>query len=153
MTKPIPDGYHSVTPTLMVKGAADAIEFYKKAFGATEMYRFLEKNGPRVMHAEIRIGDSIIMLGDIFPEYGHGDATVAGLHLYIPDVDAMFKQAIAAGATEVMPVADMFWGDRYGKLRDPFGQTWSLATHTRDLSPDEMKAAAEKAFAQQPNCG
>jgi uncharacterized glyoxalase superfamily protein PhnB len=86
------------------------------------------------------------MLGDTFPEFGHGDATAAGLHLYVPDVDGVFKQAIAAGATEVMPLADMFWGDRYGKLRDPFGQTWSLATHTRDLSPEDMQAAAEKAF-------
>ena len=148
MTRPIPDGFHSVTPTLMVKGAADAIEFYKKAFGATELFRMPEKNGPRLMHAEIRIGDSIVMLGDTFPEFGHGDATAAGLHLYVPEVDAVFKRAIAEGATEVMPVSDMFWGDRYGKLRDPFGQTWSLATHAHDLSPDEMKVAAEKAFAQ-----
>jgi len=112
------------------------------------LFRMPEKNGERIMHAEIRIGDSIVMLGDTFPEFGHGDATAAGLHLYVPEVDAVFKRAIAEGATEVMPVSDMFWGDRYGKLRDPFGQTWSLATHAHDLSPDEMKVAAEKAFAQ-----
>jgi uncharacterized glyoxalase superfamily protein PhnB len=145
-TKPIPDGFHTITPYLMIEGAADAIEFYKKAFGATELFRMPEKGGKRLMHAEIRIGDSIIMLGDVFPEFGHGDATSNGLHLYVTDVDTVFKQAIAAGATEVMPIADMFWGDRYGKLRDPFGQNWSLATHIRDLSPDEMKAAAAKAF-------
>jgi PhnB protein len=148
MVKPIPDGFHSITPTLMVQGASDAIEFYKKAFGAVELFRMMAKDGKRIMHAEIRIGDSIVMIGDLFPEFGRDGAqpTVAAQHLYVPDVEAVFKKALAAGATELMPLADMFWGDRYGKLRDPFGQTWSIATHINDVSPEEMKAGAAKAF-------
>ena len=144
--KPIPDGYHTVTPYLMVEGASDALAFYKKAFGAAERYRMTAPDGKRLMHAEFQIGDSVIMIGDTFPEFGGGGALSAGLHLYVSNVDAAFRKAVAAGATVVMPVADMFWGDRFGKLRDPFGQNWSIATHVRDVSPDEMKAEAAKAF-------
>ena len=147
--KPVPDGYRTVTPHLIVKGAAQAIEFYKKAFGAEELARMPGPKGS-VMHAEIQIGDSRIMLNDEFPDYGKmGPASIGGtpitIHLYVNDVDALFDRAVTAGATARMPVADMFWGDRYGQLEDPFGHHWSIATHKEDVSPEEcmrrMKAA------------
>lgn len=148
MTQPIPEGMHSVTPHLVCEGAAEAIEFYKKAFGATEGGR-LPGPGGKIMHAQIRIGGSAVMLVDDFPEWGsHGPKALKGspvtIHLYVPDVDAVFNQAVAAGATVKMPVADMFWGDRYGMLIDPFGHQWSIATHKRDVSPAEMEEEMRK---------
>lgn len=146
--KPIPEGSHSVTPHLICAGAADAIEFYKKAFNATEFCRMPGPQG-KVMHAEIRIGDSNVMLMDEMPECGGlGPKSLKGspvtLHLYVEDVDAFVARAVGAGAKITMPVADMFWGDRYGQLEDPFGHKWSVATHTRDVGPDEMQKAMQQ---------
>ncbi|WP_224249902.1 VOC family protein [Hyalangium gracile] len=142
MVKPIPDGYHSVTPYLIVKGGARALEFYKKAFNATEIYR-MEAPGGILGHAEIQIGDSRIMLSDEFPEMdARGPESLGGspvgLCIYVEDVDALFKQAIAAGGKEERPVKDQFYGDRSGTLRDPFGHKWTIATHKEDISPEEM---------------
>ena len=148
--KPIPDGYHSITPYLTVRDASRAIEFYKQAFGAKERGVMKGPDG-KVMHAELMIGDSIIMLGDEFPEYGAlspqstGGAGM-GLHIYVDGVDAAFDRAVKAGAEVEMPVMDQFWGDRYGKLKDPFGHKWSIATHTKDMSADEMKHAMDEAM-------
>ena len=146
--KPIPDGMHTVTPHLVCAGAADAIEFYKKAFGAVEEGRLPGPNG-RLMHAMIRIGDSAVMLVDEMPEWGAlGPKALKGspvtIHLYVDDVDAFAARAVKAGAKITMPVADMFWGDRYGKLEDPFGHHWSVATHLRDVSSQEMQQAMQK---------
>jgi uncharacterized glyoxalase superfamily protein PhnB len=143
--KPIPEGMHTVTPHLICNGAADAIEFYKKAFGAVELGRMPMPDG-KLGHAMIRIGDSAIMLADEFPDWGSvGPNTLKGtpvtVHLYVENADAQFEQAVAAGATVKMPLADMFWGDRYGMLEDPFGHRWSIATHQRDVAPEEMAAA------------
>jgi len=147
MAKPIPDGFRTLTPYLCVVGAADAIEFYKKAFGAIERYRMPAPDGKRLMHAEIQIGDSILMICDAFPEWG-SNASAATNHIYVENADAFAEQAVKAGAKVVMPVMEMFWGDRFGKVTDPFGQSWSIATHVKDLSPQEMQAAAAKAFSQ-----
>jgi len=146
--KPIPDGMHSVTPHLICAGASDAIEFYKKAFNAVEVVRLPGPQG-RLMHAMIRIGDSAVMLVDEMPEWGAlGPNSLKGspvtIHLYVENVDAFVKRAVDAGAKITMPVADMFWGDRYGKLEDPFGHHWSVATHIRDVSPDEMMQEMKK---------
>jgi uncharacterized glyoxalase superfamily protein PhnB len=143
--KPIPDGFHSLTPHLVCAGATDAIDFYRRAFNAVEVMRLPGAPG-KLMHAEIRIGDSNIMLVDEMPEWGSvGPATLKGtpvtLHLYVEDANTAFAQAIAAGATVKMPLADAFWGDRYGILVDPFGHQWSIATHIRDVGPDEMQQA------------
>ena len=140
--KAIPDGYYSLTPYLVVKGAAEALEFYKKAFGATETVR-MPGPGGRIMHAEVQIGNSMLMLADENPEQGHlSPATLGGsgssIMLYTGDVDATITQAVAAGATVVMPAMDMFWGDRMGNLKDPFGHSWAIATHKEDVSPEEM---------------
>jgi PhnB protein len=150
--KAIPEGYHTLTPYLTVRDAARAIEFYKKAFGAEDRGAMKGPDG-KIMHAELKIGDSIIMLADEFPQYGAvSPETVggssSGLHIYVEDVDAAFDRAVKAGAVTEMPVADMFWGDRYGKLKDPFGHKWSIATHTADLSVEEMKKGMEDAMAQ-----
>jgi PhnB protein len=156
--KAVPEGFHTVTPHLTVREANRAIEFYKKAFGA-EVLHVMPAPGGKVMHAALKIGDSILMLADEFPEYGGASATPAAdptscagdvLHIYIENVDAAFERAVSAGATVKMPVMDMFWGDRYGQVLDPFGHRWSLATHTRDMSPEEMKKEQEKAFSQMP---
>jgi PhnB protein len=146
--KPIPEGMHSVTPHLVCNGAAEAIEFYKQAFGAQDMGAMKMPDG-KIGHAQIRIGDSVLMIADEFPEWGSvGPRTLKGspvtLHLYVEDADAQFERAIAAGATVRMPIADMFWGDRYGVLEDPFGHHWSVATHKRDVSPDEMREAMQR---------
>ena len=146
--KPIPDNMHTVTPHLVCAGAADAIEFYKKAFNATEAGRMPGPQG-KLMHAMIRIGGSAVMLVDEMPEWNAlGPKSLKGspvtIHLYVEDVDACVKRAVAAGAKITMPVDDMFWGDRYGKLEDPFGHHWSVATHIRDVSPEEMKQAMQK---------
>jgi PhnB protein len=139
--KPIPEGYHSVTPYLMVKGAAQAIEFYKKAFGATEIMRFPGPDG-KVAHAEIKIGDSPIMLADE-SDANRSPQTAGGspvsLMLYVDDVDKTFKQAVSSGAKSTRPVADQFYGDRVGTLTDPFGHTWSIGTHKEDVSMEEMQ--------------
>ena len=141
--KPVPDGYHTATPYLTVRGAAAAIDFYKKAFGAKELFRMPSPDG-KIMHAEITIGDSHIMLADESdrsetraPQTLNGSTT--GIFLYVNDVDAAFKQATNAGAKQTMPLQDMFWGDRLGKLTDPFGHRWMLATHIEDVSPAEME--------------
>lgn len=146
--KPIPDGMHSLTPHLVCAGAADAIEFYVKAFNAVELARLPGPPG-KLAHAMIRIGDSALMLVDEFPDMGVlGPKALKGspvtIHLYVEDVDVAFAQAVAAGAKVTMPLADMFWGDRYGQLEDPFGHRWSMATHTRDLSPDEIQREMAK---------
>ena len=150
----IPKGYHTITPFMTVRDAARAIEFYKQAFGAKERGVMKGPEG-KVMHAELVIGDSIIMLADEFPEFGSlspqsigGSGT--GLHIYIEDVDSAFDRAVKAGATVEMPVADMFWGDRYGKLRDPFGHKWSIGTHKADLSMEEMKKGMDETMAKMP---
>jgi len=140
--KPIPDGYRTVTPYLIVRGAAAALEFYKKAFGAKERMR-LPMPGGRIGHAEIEIGDSVIMLADEFPEMGAKSpqtigGTPVGICVYVENVDARFKQAIAAGGKEEKPVIDQFYGDRSGTLADPFGHKWTLATHIEDVTPEEI---------------
>jgi PhnB protein len=146
--KPIPDGMHTVTPHLICAGAADAIAFYKAAFGAVEISRLPGPDG-KLMHASIRIGDSTVMLADEVPRWGAlGPTSLKGspvvIHLYVEDVDAFSARAVGAGAKITMPVADMFWGDRYGQLEDPFGHRWSVATHVRDVSPQEMQQAMQK---------
>lgn len=146
--KPVPDGMHTVTPHLVCAGAADAIEFYKKAFNAVEMGRLPGSQG-KLMHAAIKIGDSTVMLGDEFPQWGSlGPKALKGspvtIHLYVEDVDAFVKHAVAAGAKITMPLEEMFWGDRYCRLEDPFGHYWSVATHVRDVTPEEMRQAMEK---------
>ncbi|MGH9969460.1 MAG: VOC family protein [Pyrinomonadaceae bacterium] len=147
--KPIPDGYHSVTPYLIIKGAADAIEFYKKAFGATELFRMPQPDG-KVAHAEIKIGDSPIMLSDEHPELGYTSPTTLGgtpvsIMIYVDDVDTIFKQAIAAGGEQQKPVQDQFYGDRSGSLKDPFGHVWHVSTHVEDVSPEEIDKRAAAA--------
>jgi PhnB protein len=151
VTKPIPEGYHSVTPYLVFEDAAGAIEYYKKAFGAQERMR-MEAPGGLIGHAEIQIGDSMVMLADAFPgttmtpptELGGTSATV---FLYVEDVDATVKQAVDAGAEITMEVADQFWGDRFGSIRDPFGHSWSIATHVEDVPPDVMAERVKEAMA------
>ena len=151
---PIPAGYHSVTPYLVVKGAAQAIEFYKAAFGAVELFR-LEMGDRRLGHAELQIGDSHVMLADEFPEMGalgpesYGGTPVS-LLIYIPEVDAVFARALAAGATEKKPVQDQFYGDRSGMLTDPFGHSWSIATHIEDVAPEEMSRRMAEFSKTQP---
>jgi uncharacterized glyoxalase superfamily protein PhnB len=140
--QPIPPGFHAVTPHLVCAGAAEAIAFYQRAFGAEELSR-LPGPGGRIMHAMIRIGDSVLMLVDEFPEMGaKGPASLGGtpvtLHLYVTDADAAFARAVQAGATARMPVAEQFWGDRYGIVVDPYGHQWSIATHVKDLTPEQM---------------
>jgi uncharacterized glyoxalase superfamily protein PhnB len=142
---PIPRGMHTVTPHLVCAGAAEAIEFYKKAFGAAELARLPGPEG-KIMHAAVQIGDSTVMLVDEFPDCDSvGPKALKGspvtLHLYVEDVDAAVARAVNAGAKITMPVADMFWGDRYGKLEDPFGHQWSVATHIRDTSREEIEEA------------
>ena len=154
MTDAIPNGFSSVTPHLVIKDCADALEFYKKALGAKEIYRSLMPDG-RVMHAMIQIGDSFVMMADEFPEMGSkGPNTLGGtpmaLHIYTEDADALYKQAIDAGAIQIMPLNDMFWGDRYGQIQDPFGHRWAIATHIKDVSPEEMEKAAKEFFSK--NC-
>jgi PhnB protein len=146
--KPIPDGMRTVTPHLVCAGAAEAIEFYKKAFGATEILR-MPGPGGKLMHAQVMIGDSAVMLVDEMPEWGAlGPKSLKGspvtIHLYVEDADAFAKRAIDAGAIVKMPVDDTFWGDRYGVLEDPFGHNWSVATHVRDMTPEEMAAEMQK---------
>ena len=149
----IPQGMHSVTPHLICAGAAKAIEFYKQAFGAEEGARLPGPDG-RLMHASVKIGDSQVMLVDEMPEWGAlGPKALKGspvtIHIYVEDVDALVARAVKAGAKVTMPVAEQFWGDRYGKLEDPFGHHWSVATHVRDVTPEEMKKAMQQMSAQK----
>jgi PhnB protein len=148
--KPIPDGYHSVTPYLIVSGAARALDFYKKAFGATELMR-MPGPGDKIMHAEIKIGDSPIMLADEFPERNiRGPqalgGTPVGLMIYVPDVDTVFNRAVAAGAKVEMPLTNQFYGDRSGTVADPFGHKWTISTHVEDVPPAEMEKRAKEAM-------
>lgn len=151
--KAIPDGYHSVTPYLIVKGADRAIDFYKKVFGAAQRMRMDGPNGT-VGHAEIEIDDSIIMLADEFPDMGFRSpqslgGTGVSLHLYVKDVDACFNRAVAAGANALRPVQDQFYGDRSGTVEDPFGHVWTISTHKEDLSPEELQKRSEAFMKQQ----
>lgn len=149
MTQPIPAGYQSVTPSLTFKDSAKAIEFYKKAFGAKVLDLMPGLNGKGVMHATIRIGSSILMMGDEMPGCPSAE-TLGGcpmsLYVYVTDADEVFNQAVTAGAAAVMPVEEMFWGDRAGNVRDPFGYAWMIATHTRDLTHDEIAKGAAAFF-------
>ena len=147
-TKPIPEGYHSITPYLIVNGAANAIDFYKQAFGAVELMRMAGPDG-RLGHAEIRIGDSVIMLADEHPEMGYRSPKSLGgsgvsLMVYVERVDEVFGRAVAKGAKQLQPIKDQFYGDRSGTLQDPFGHTWTVATHVEDVPPEEMRRRAEK---------
>jgi PhnB protein len=149
-TKPIPEGYRTATPYLIVKGGADALEFYKQAFGATEMLRMADAQG-RIGHAEIKIGDSVIMLADEHPAMGYrGPRTLGGssvsILLYVEDVDDVFDRAVRAGASPRRPVMNQFYGDRSGTLEDPFGHVWTVATHVEDVPPEEMQRRAEAAM-------
>ncbi len=153
VVKPIPEGFHTVTAHLTVRDAAKAIDFYKKAFGAKEKMRMLSPDGKRVVHAELQIGDSIVFLADEFPEMSNatvspetlGGRRTGGLNLYVEDADKVFGQAIQAGATSMMPVAEQFWGDRHGAVIDPFGHLWSVSTRVEELTQAEMEERA-KAF-------
>lgn len=152
--KSTPEGMHSVTPHLVCAGAAQAIDFYKQAFGATELARLPGPQG-KIMHAAVRIGDSTVMLADEMPEWGSlGPKSLKGspvtIHLYVPDADAFVARAAKAGAKVTMPVAEQFWGDRYGRIEDPFGHHWSVATHVRDVSGEEMKQAMQKMATAKP---
>jgi len=151
--KPIPDGYHTATPYLIVSGAAQAIEFYKKALGATELFRMTTPTG-KIGHAEIKIGNSPIMLADEHPEMGARSAKTLGgspmsLMLYVENVDALAAQAVAAGAKVVRPIQNQFYGDRSGTFEDPFGLSWTIATHVEDVPPEEMKRRSEEAMKQK----
>jgi len=156
--KPIPDGHHTVTPYLTVKGAAKAIDFYKRAFGAHEEGRMDTPDGKSVVHAEIRIGDSMVMLSDEIPGMGPRSpealgGTTSSIFLYVPDVDTAFRRAVDAGAKAIMPPTDMFWGDRFGKLDDPFGHQWAMATHKEDLSDEEIRKRGAAAMASMGRPG
>ena len=156
MAHPIPAGHHTITPHLIVKGASEAIEFYKRAFGAEELSR-MPFPGPdgqmKLGHAELQIGDSRLFLADEFPQQGatgpSGSSPVT-IHMYVTDADAVFDRAVKAGATAQMPPADMFWGDRYARVVDPFGHHWSIATHLEDLTPEQMQQRMATAFGGPP---
>ena len=150
--KGIPEGFGTLTAHLVVEGAGNAMDFYKRAFGAEELGRMPMPDGKTLMHGLMKLGDSMLMLVDAFEDYGvKGPKALGGspvtLHFYVTDADEAFRRAIEAGCTVAMPLADMFWGDRYGKVKDPFGHEWSIATKIKDLSPAEMEAAQKAAFA------
>lgn len=145
--KPVPEGFHTITPQLTIDGAAKAIDFYKAAFGAEEVSRAPDPSGQKIWHSHLRIGDSAIFVNDVFPEMG-AKQSEASLWLYVPDVDAWFKRAVDAGATPAMPPVDAFWGDRMAHVVDPFGQKWTIATHVKDMTPEEMQKAQDAALAQ-----
>jgi PhnB protein len=154
MVRAVPKIFRTVTPHLTIEGASDAIAFYKKAFDAKELSRMKAPDGKRLMHAIIMIGNSVVMLNDAFPEWGgKGRKALGGtpfaMHLYVEDADKVFRKALKAGATIAMPMADMFWGDRYGILLDPFGHRWAVATHKKDMTPAQMAKAAKEAMTQQ----
>jgi uncharacterized glyoxalase superfamily protein PhnB len=152
MASQIPEGYHALTPALTVKNGPQAIDFYVKAFGAQEIMRFPGPDGKTLMHAELKIGDSIFMLAEEMPGMGclapsSTGGPTSSLYVYVTDVDAAFNRAVAAGAKSLMPVGDMFWGDRMGQVEDVAGHRWSLATHKEDVAPEEMKRRAQQFFA------
>jgi PhnB protein len=149
--KPIPEGYHTISPSLTVDGAVEAIEFYKRAFGATERMRMAMPDG-KIAHAELDIGDSVVMLNDALPQTSVKSpkqlgGTTTSVFLYVDDVDSVVQDAIDAGATVTMPVADQFWGDRFGSVSDPFGHHWAIATHVEDLTPEEIAERGREAMA------
>ena len=153
MAKPVPEGYHTITPSFTFKDSKKAIEFYKKAFGAKVLDLFQDPSSQGTLHAALQIGNSIVMMGDEMPGQSCKSAETLGsspisLYVYVPDADAAFQQAVAAGGTEAMPVADMFWGDRAGQIKDPFGYSWMIATHKQDLTDDQVRKGAEAFFAQ-----
>jgi uncharacterized glyoxalase superfamily protein PhnB len=152
MTKPIPDGFHTITPHIVVQDAAKAVEFYKRAFDAQEITRHLAPDGKNVMHAQLKIGNSMLMLANEFPPMclsprSRGGTSVT-LHVYVENVDNAFDRAVKTGCTVKMPLADQFWGDRYGQVEDPFGHQWSIATHKQDLTSEQIAANAKEAFAK-----
>ena len=154
MTKPIPSGYHAVTPSLTLKDSKKAIEFYKKAFGAQELARLMTPDGKTVMHGQLKIGDSMLMLGGEMPPHclspkSRGGTSVT-LHIYTADADAAFDRAVKAGCTVRMPVSDTFWGDHYGVVEDPFGHQWAIATHRHDYTPEQIAANAREFMARMP---
>ena len=151
MAKPIPDGFYTITPHIIVSDTAKAIEFYKKAFGAHESERFMMPDGKAVMHAQLKIGNSMLMLGNEFPPAclspkSRGGTSVS-LHLSVENADTVFERAVKAGCTVKMPMTDQFWGDRYGQVEDPFGHQWSIATHKQDLTQEQIAAKAKAFFA------
>jgi PhnB protein len=148
MAKAIPEGMHTVTPVITVKGCAEALEFWKKAFGAEETTRALDPSGKKIWHAAFRLGDSTVFCSDEFPEMG-AMARTSNLWLYMDRVDAAFKRATDAGCKVTMPVADMFWGDRFGNVVDPWGNQWGMAQHIKDLTPEEAKKAEQEFIASQ----
>ena len=153
MAKPVPEGYHTITPSFTFKDSKKAIEFYKKAFGAKVLDLFQDPSSQGTLHAALQIGNSIVMMGDEMPGQSCKSAETLGsspisLYVYVPDADAAFQQAVAAGGTAAMPVADMFWGDRAGQIKDPFGYSWMIATHKQDLTDDQVRKGAEAFFAQ-----
>jgi PhnB protein len=157
MTKPIPNGFYTITPHMIVSDGAKAIEFYKKAFGAQEIERFMTPDGKSVMHAQLKIGSSMLMLGSEHPPTclsptSRGGTTVS-LFLYVENADAAFERAVKAGCAVKMPMSDQFWGDRYGQVEDPFGHQWSLATHKQDLTKEQVAANAKTFFAKMAKQG
>jgi uncharacterized glyoxalase superfamily protein PhnB len=156
MTKPIPDGFHTLTPHIVVTDGAQAIEFYKKAFGAQELSRLLTPDGKTVMHAQLKIGDSLLMLGSEMPPHALSPKSRGGtsvyLHLYLAGADAAFDRAVKVGCTIKMPVSDTFWGDRYGVVEDPFGHQWSIAMHKHDFTQEQIAANAKEFMAKMPKC-
>jgi uncharacterized glyoxalase superfamily protein PhnB len=159
MANPIPSGHHTITPHLVIKGAAEAIDFYQRAFGAEELFRMpmpAPGGGMKIGHAELKIGDSRLFLADEFPEHGsvgpNGHSPVS-IHLYVTDPDAVFDRAVKAGAKVTMPLADMFWGDRFGKLVDPYGHHWSIACHIEDVTPEQMEQRMAAAFSSKSCSG
>jgi PhnB protein len=156
--KRVPEGVHTITPGLIVKGAQKAIEFYKEAFGAEVKSVMTSPDGKMVVHSEIKIGDSLIFVNDEYPDMGaRGPQSIGGtpvsLNMYVEDADAVFERAVAAGATVVMPLADQFWGDRWGMVTDPFGHMWSVATHVADLSQEEINKASQEYFSKSGKGG
>jgi PhnB protein len=146
--KPIPEGYHTLTPGLVVRNGAEAIEWYKRGLGATEVMRMMSPDGKRLMHGELKIGDSVLMLGEEMPgmpvAWPKGkEQPPMGLYMYVADVDAAYEKAVGAGAKGVQPPKDMFWGDRYARIVDPYGHHWGIATHKEDVPPDELKRRGE----------
>ena len=153
-TKPIPEGFHAVTPHLVVRGAVEAIDYYKRAFGAVERFRMAGPDGKNIMHAELVIGDSIIFLCDEMPDMDcRSPAALQGtpvsIHLYVDDADAVFSRAVSAGGRVTMPLQDMFWGDRFGEIEDPYGHRWSIASHVEDVPPEEIERRGTEAFGGQ----
>ena len=150
--KPVPEGFHTATPTLVVRNAAEAIDFYKEVFGAEEIMRMPSPDG-KISHAELKIGDSIIFLSDEFPNMGGKSPETlggftGGIYLYVPDVDDVFQRAFDAGGKAAMPVTDMFWGDRHGNFTDPYGHSWGVSTHVEDVPEEEMGKRAQAFYAQ-----